>query len=321
MMREIGGYLEYEYNSGSCYHEGAMSLNSGRNCLRYVIKEFNIKKIYIPRLVCDCIVEVCKEENVNIINYNLDNKMRLVDFVQCDNSWVYIINYSGQMTDDDIKLLSKRYNNIIIDNSQAYFMKPCTEDIYIYTCRKYFGVPDGAYLYIMGNNNELRRDESYERFKHLLGRFERKASDFYENYKKNEELISTLPIRSMSLLTENILRGIDYKRISSVREKNFSYLNSRLKNINRLVVASNNGPYMYPLMVGNGDYLRKELQKKSIYIPQLWPNVLKNENEDSIEYKFARDIVYIPVDQRYTISDMEYIVNCIYKIKEEGDFI
>lgn len=35
---------------------------------------------------------------------------------------------------------------IILDNTQSFFQKPISGIDTIYSCRKYFGVPDGAYL-------------------------------------------------------------------------------------------------------------------------------------------------------------------------------
>ena len=50
--REIGGYfsLEGKYD-GIEFHKG-ISLNSGRNCLQLLIREYCIKKIYLPYYLC-----------------------------------------------------------------------------------------------------------------------------------------------------------------------------------------------------------------------------------------------------------------------------
>ena len=58
-------------------------------------------------------------------------------------------------------------------------------------------------------------------------------------------------------------------------------------------------------------YYEKKLQKEKIYIPTLWPNVLEECPEDSLEYHYAADILPIPVDQRYGIEDMKYLVEVI----------
>lgn len=115
----------------------------------------------------------------------------------------------------------------------------------------------------------------------------------------------------MSRLTENLLRGIDYASVAKRRQENFEFLNAEFWNINELKLKSVYGAFMYPLLIQNGAAVRKELQKEKIYIPTLWPNVLEECPPDSLEYHYAADILPIPVDQRYGIEDMKYLVEVI----------
>ena len=68
---------------------------------------------------------------------------------------------------------------------------------------------------------------------------------------------------------------------------------------------------MYPLYLVNGVDIRRKLQEHKIFIPTLWPAVFEICNEDELEYDMAKNILPIPIDQRYSISDMEYIVAII----------
>jgi hypothetical protein len=70
---------------------------------------------------------------------------------------------------------------------------------------------------------------------------------------------------------------------------------------------------MYPLYLENGDEVRKQLQEKKIFIPTLWPAVFNLCKETDIEYDLAKNILPIPIDQRYGIEEMEYMIE---KIKE-----
>ena len=115
----------------------------------------------------------------------------------------------------------------------------------------------------------------------------------------------------MSHLTKNLLHGIEYNSVAKRRQENFDFLNTELGSINELTMKSVYGAFMYPFLVQNGAVLRKKLQKEKIYIPTLWPNVLEECPEDSLEYHYAADILPIPVDQRYGIEDMKYLVEVI----------
>ena len=85
-------------------------------------------------------------------------------------------------------LLKEKYQNIILDNTQAFFQTPLPDVDTIYCLRKFFGVPDGSYLStnsLLTENLEI--DSSKDRMRHLLGRYEGKASDYYKDFIENEE--------------------------------------------------------------------------------------------------------------------------------------
>lgn len=309
-MKEIGGFLEFELNHGSEFHRQGIALNSGRNCLRYLIRAKNIKKIWLPKLLCSAISTTCSEEKVEICYYSVDKNLRpVLAEIRDHEDWVYLINFYGQCSNDEIVSYAKEYKNLIVDNVQAFYTKPIEGVDTIYTCRKFFGVPDGGYLYTDITLDEmLQRDESYDRLTFLAGRLERSANEFYSAYRENEERIDELSLRRMSIVTENLLRGMDYEQIKTKRERNFSYLHECLESINQLKLCLPDGPYMYPLMIKDGGEFRKSLQKKKIYIPTLWPNVLESLTKDEIEYGLAKDILPLPCDQRYDLNDMQYLV-------------
>ena len=299
-----------ELNHGSEFHEQGIALNSGRNCLRYLIRGRKIKRIWLPKLLCSAISDTCKEENVQILYYSIDKQLRPVLPQSLEGDWLYLINYYGQYSVEEIRHLGQIYQNIIVDNVQAFYTKPIYGLDTIYTCRKFFGVPDGGYLYTDCTLSEiLQKDESYDRLTFLAGRLERSANEFYSAYRENEQRIDELPLRRMSMVTQNLLRGIDYEQIKKDRERNFSYLQEHLRSINQLKLYLPDGPYMYPLLVKGGAKIRKKLQEKKIYIPTLWPNVLQECPVNSLEYQYATDILPIPVDQRYSVRDMETIVD------------
>ena len=121
----------------------------------------------------------------------------------------------------------------------------------------------------------------------------------------------------MSRLTKNFLHGIDYEAVARRRQENFEFLDAGFSKINELKLKSVYGAFMYPLLIQNGAAVRKELQKEKIYIPTLWPNVLEDCPMDSLEFRYATDILPIPVDQRYGIADMKYLVEVINRVSSE----
>ncbi len=170
-MKEIGGYIELDTYHLPMLHEGAIALNCGRNALAYVIKARGIKKIKIPYFLCDSVSNVCQREHVNVSYYHIGMDFRPVDVDLGENEWLYLVNYYGQLSNDDIRVYVDEYKKVIVDQAQSYFQVPIEGIDTIYTCRKWFGVADGAFLYSdAALSEELPTDESYERMGFLLGR-------------------------------------------------------------------------------------------------------------------------------------------------------
>ena len=305
-MREIGGYIELDTYTGKMLHDDGIKLNCGRNALAYLIKSKKIKKIYMPKFMCDSCDKVLNDNGVDVIYYNIG-----LDFRPVLSSWdgyLYIVNFYGQLSNQYIESLGR---NIIVDNAQSYFQEPIDGIDTVYTCRKFFGVPDGAILYTDSRIEIDVIDQSYSRMNFLLGRYERTAGEFYKDYVDNNHLFKYEPIKRMSKLTDNLLHGIDYEFAKKRRTENFAYLHKQFKEENQLKLICPAGAFMYPLYLMNGVDIRRKLQEHKIFIPTLWPAVFEICNEDELEYDMAKNILPIPIDQRYSISDMEYIVDMI----------
>lgn len=312
MQKEYGGFIEFEHYHGEMLHEDGIKLNSAQNCLRYLIREKGIETIWLPYFLCESVTEGCLKENIEVKYYHVDEALRPVfpDHVK-DGDWMYVVNFYGQLTDAEISSYARRYENLILDNVQAYYHRPIAEIPTIYSCRKYFGVADGGILTgTEPSAQEYETDLSYDRMEFLFGRFEKGANAFYSQYVGNNDLVGSLEIKKMSVLTENLLHGIEYERIRKVREENFSTLHAELGEINRLALTCPIAPFMYPMLVENGAETRKRLIANKIYIPKLWP-MDYHRDEIELEYKLADNILPIPCDQRYTEEDMLYICSIL----------
>ena len=314
-MKEIGGYIGLEQNYLPMLHESAKALNSGTACFLYLLRARNIKKIALPFFLCDCIKDICSVEGVDLRQYKIKHDFLPDDDVELDSGeWIYIVNFFGQLTEDRLTGLALKYGNVIVDQAQAYFDKPISGVDTIYTCRKFLGVPDGAFLYSDAKlDEELMIDESFERMHFLLGRYERTAAEFYSEYCANNFLLKNEPIKRMSKLTDNLLHGIDYERVKEIRTRNYGYLYEYFREVNQLHVQKIQGAFAYPLLLRNGASIRKQLLKSKIYIPILWPNVLYDVETESLEYNYAENILPLPVDQRYNLEDMQLIIDVISK--------
>ena len=307
-MKEIGGYIELDTYTGKMLHGDGVKLNCGRNALAYIIKAKNIKKLWMPRFMCDSCDKVLSDNHVDVEYYSIGLDFKPV--IKEWDGWLYVVNFYGQLSNGYLTSLG---DSIIVDNAQAYFQEPIPGVDTLYTCRKFFGVADGSILYTDKYIEVENQDESFNRMNFLLGRYERSASQFYQEYVDNNHFFRNEPIKRMSKLTENLLHGIDYEVVMKKRTQNFAYLHEKLHSLNKLNLSVPYGAFMYPLYIENGAEVRKELQTRKIFIPTLWPAVFNLCEENEYEYDMAKNILPIPVDQRYGMRDMEYIVQEIIK--------
>ncbi|MCF0145012.1 MAG: hypothetical protein HUJ73_00345 [Eubacterium sp.] len=312
-QKEIGGYIQLDGGKGSLFHEGALALNSGRNALAWLIEAAGIRKIHVPYFVCGTAYEPCEKAGVPVLFYHVDERFRPVpeDLPEKteDGEWLYLVNHYGQLTEEAILQFCSRYPNVIVDNTQAYFAMPARGVQTIYSCRKYFGVADGAFLYTDHTEGyeDLPRDSSCEHMHFLLSRCEKPASDTYSEYVANNARFHTLPLRRMSPLTELLLRRIDYEEAKRKRTDNFRTLHDRLGRYNRLDLRVPEGAFAYPLWIEDGEALRKKAIAEKVYIPVLWPDVCEKTGRDTLEHQMAADILPLPCDQRYGAEEMKRI--------------
>ena len=121
-MKEIGGYIELDRYKGEEYHLRALALNCGRACLAYLIRQREIKKIYLPRFLCSSVAETCRSEDISYEYYPIDEKFRpLINGVPGSGEWLYIVNYYGQIKDEELRQYRQRFQRIIVDHTQAFF--------------------------------------------------------------------------------------------------------------------------------------------------------------------------------------------------------
>ena len=172
-MKEYGGYIEFENYHGSMLHDGTISLNCGRNALAYLCEAKKIKKLYLPHFLCSSVPDLCDKIGVEYGYYHINEKFEPI-FNQTlgEDQWLYIVNFYGQLDNDYLTVWKQGYGRVIVDNAQNYFQMPVKDMDTLYTCRKYFGVADGAILYTDTElDREIPQDVSFERMHFLLGRY------------------------------------------------------------------------------------------------------------------------------------------------------
>lgn len=300
-MKAIGGYPELELRDNGHYHVNAIFLNTARNCLEYILRARKYKKVYIPYYTCEVMLEPFYKLGVEYKFYEIDLNFEPINapIIKSDEGFLYT-NYFGLKKDCITHLAQCYSNHLIIDNAQAFFDMPIEGIDTFYSARKFFGVPDGAYLYTEQKLDiPIEQDYSYTRMAHLLKRIDLSPEDGYKDFQEVEESLVNSSIKKMSKLTAAILSNVDYNFIASKRRQNFQVLNEKLHSLNELNLKMDDKavPLAYPWLSTNSE-LRNELISNRIFVPVYWRNISDWCSKDMLEYKLYQNLLPLPVDQR-----------------------
>lgn len=314
MRTPIGGYFELELRGGKHYHKEALRLNSARNSFEYVLRAKNYTKVYIPYYTCEVMLEPVQKLCIDYEFYHINEKFEpaVLPKLKANEAFLYT-NYFGLKQECVKELVLEYGSQLILDNAQAFYAEPLKGIDTFYSVRKFFGVADGAYLYT--NNflqNELEQDYSHERMSHLLKRIDLGAEAGYQDFQKNDEALCHQEIKNMSALTEAILVGIDYENARIKRRENYQKLDEVLRESNRINLKMDDEfvPMVYPYLTDDSSLKQKMIESK-IFVATYWPNVLVWCGKKDLEYVFAKNIVFLPVDQRYGKEDMNLMLNVL----------
>ncbi len=317
-MKSIGGYFELELNKkNTVYHDSAIMLNTARNALEYILLAKKIEKILIPHYVCDVILEPIERNKIKYEYYYIDRNLEPLKIPKLNPNEAFLyVNYFG-IKNNFVKILAEKCNNLIIDNSQAFFCNRVLNIDTLFSARKFFGVSDGAFLYTNKLiNKKIEQDYSYKRIKHLVKRIDLGVEEGYNDFIDNEKELNNQPIKKMSSLTYSILQTVDFDFVIKQRDFNFKYLHNNLRSRNILtpIIESSEiiAPMVYPFLT-NVDKLRDFLISQKIYVATYWKNVLNTVNKNDYEFFLTNNLVPLPIDQRYGKKELNYIINVIKK--------
>ena len=229
-MEAIGGYFSLELPQREEHHKHAIQLNTGRNCLEYILRVRGYKKVFVPYYTCEAVMEPINKLGIPYEFYHIDVHFEIRDrFSLKEGEALLYTNYFGLKQRYVEQLAERIGSRLIVDNTQAFYAKPIPGIDTFYTCRKFFGVPDGAYLYCDKElDEEIEQDYSYDRVAHLVKRIDISAEDGFKDFRRVDDGLDNQPVRKMSKLTQRMVQSIDYEAAAQRRRANFLILHKVL---------------------------------------------------------------------------------------------
>ena len=318
--KPIGGFFELELpnvDEGEGYHKNAFALTTGRACIHTILKIEKPNLVYVPFYSCYALYEPMQRLGVKVIFYPINELLEPVSFPNLKVGEMYIyINYFGLKNKLCNDLAAKYGSRMIIDNTHNFFNYGYKDSYSFTSARKYFGVPDGAYLY-GGRLNDIDRNDNIS-ISHNIKRLEGFLESAYKDYLKAEARFD-IAIKRISTISEKLLETVDYNLVVKKRIENYNFLHDALKKTNHfnfdLKINNDTVPFCYPY-IPNKHIEKKSFHRINIFIPTLWPDILdRNENFNvSFEKNMVKKTLFLPIDHRYSIKEMMIIINLIEKL-------
>lgn len=318
---EIGSFIELQLPKGLEHYsqtENIARLNTGRSAIWHAFRVTEAKVIWIPYYQCDSVRDTFIKKGVEVKYYHTDRDWNPIDLAPADDEAVLFVNYYGVMSNARMRELASLSKHPIIDNCQAFFCEPIEDAMNIYSCRKFVGVPDGAYVIGEGATkflDEYSQCYSSDTAVFLLMRIEYGCEGKgYEARSVNEHRIDAEDCMKMSKLTRSILDGTDYNHIKNKRRENFAIVHELLGGINKLnplqYYDEKTIPMVYPLVVEDEELIQK-LFKAKHFQGHWWSYICNEQPEGGFEHWISRFVIPLTIDQRYGREELEYLANII----------
>lgn len=317
VAKPIGGFFEIEIGTEKArgYHEKAIALSTGRACINLILEHTKPSRCYVPYYSCDAAFEPFEICGIDYEFYGIDKNLNPVALPDlAENEYFFYINYFGTKQKTVAKLIDHYSSQLIIDDTHNFFHHGYPGLWSFTSARKYFGVPDGAYLY-----TPMEIALEYERFTKIsiehsvlrsLGLFQ----EAYKSYVNYERTLNS-EIKKISIFSERLLGEVDYESVARARRSNFQFYDETLSEYNTLSfdLSEQDTPFCYPFLPA--EFIDKSpFHRNNYFIPSFWSDVIKRGSEGfDTDFFISKNLFPLPVDHRYGPDDLLPLIEFLTK--------
>jgi len=320
-MSAIGGFLPLEVPPvivAEPYHAEAVALASGRACWHVVLRASRPRRVLLPFFICDAVLQPLTATRTPFEFYPLSASFEPAAVPEpADGDLMLVVNYFGVLTAFVEECVRRQRDRVVVDDTQAFFRRGTPDAWSFNSARKFFGVPDGAFLYGPANGIGELPPSDVADCDHLLTRLAGDDRQAWEQFKRHEARISIEP-RAISAISTRLLAAVDMPRARRTREQNFNALHARLGTLNTIALPldalGGDGPMCYPFLP-SADVDRHALARLGIFVPTLWPEIeFRTERGFDWERQVARRLLPLPIDHRYGPDAMDTLAYSVLQV-------
>lgn len=314
-MRPIGGELALFDDLNYFFTD------SGRSSLRLFCRNFPDKRILLPDFLCEIVVEILDQENMQYEFYHINKDLTISSFpIKKDFDVFYIINYFGM----HLSIPTEFENKIIIEDN-VFFVDFKNQHQYknwfaFNSYRKVTNIADGSLIKTTLTLDDYRtkgpspfstlKYEAKETKHRFLAHQIDDETTYLSKFEDAEACLDNqkeiFHISDKSLGHINTL-VISYQEEKALREYNYNYIRHEL---NEFTITIESDFYSYAIIMSEErDKLRTFLFSKRIFLPIYWPSSKGN----NILHK---KVLSLPLF--YTHEETVYLVKSIKEYYENN---
>lgn len=328
--------------------DNAIFYRSGRDAMKAVAIACKEKSnnVLLPALCCESMVSPFTMHGISPIFYRLNSDYTAdIEDVKSKLTNDSILVYESYFGCDFFN--QEQLSKLRIEYPKAIFLEDRTQDILfrrikeefkpdytVASIRKWTALPDGGLLW--NNKATYEQGLSDSKFANLRIEAMKKKSIYLssgaveqkECYRQMLGFAADLLDNSinpyvMSKASISILNQLDIDKILAHRQQNVCVLKKLLIPViqrRKIQIINSNierSTLYLPILVEDRDYVQKELAKRDIYCPVIWPIPKEAKGVCSIAEYTSAHMLGVPCDHRYTQIDMEYIAEQIMGVIDE----
>lgn len=318
MQDMMGGFfgLELPEYGNFPYAEGPACayVSSGRAAIECLLRNMPTPDcIWVPRFLCDTVLEAPARLGIPVKRYGCTRQLAPLLPAVGANELVLLVNYFGLTGEAVATAAAELPGRCVVDATTALYTPPLPGVPTFYSPRKFCGVADGG-VACAPFPLLLLPEEEAQSAKLSLCLLERIESGAEAALPASEaaECALSAPPRRMSTLTRRLLRSIDFEHAAARRQAHYRTLHRALRDLNRLALPDTpkHAPMCYPLVSGIPG-LRDSLIEAGVALPLYWPEVIDATDATADENSLARQLLPLPLDQRYSEADMQRLIRLI----------
>lgn len=306
-------------------------LANARGGLRLLLKALKPQALWMPRFICDSMIEVVGGLETSLQLYSLDDQFNpafapdWLNQVRPGDLFL-MVDFFGYVPSQSMADVARSTGAIVVEDA-AHALLSATAgtlgDYVLWSPRKYAGLADGGVLQStrlpLPVETLAAIDESW--WRDAYEACERRATfdaggprDFLAVHQQAEAAHPLEPTR-MSEHSASRLGRVDWQGIASRRLENHARLDERLQHLRALPdPADGCVPYGYTVRLANRDEVRAHLFRADIFPSVLWPADSPVRASDSQTKALGEELMTIPTDQRYTSADMDRVADLVLEL-------